>query len=198
MTETRLPIDDSTIISLFRAGYSQNDIVSRYNVSVLRTRAVLQNAGEDTRGFRALSDTAQRVIELLVQAGLYYRDVETVCDVSFHAVRDFVERRGLQGKRGHRAVTIIVPKDLVFEDKDEFLQGYLSGTSFFGMVDLLSLSDTDIILAHRSVSAEHIVEHRANLRIRIQQEYTKGLSPAGIARKLDISRSIVRNLISCR
>lgn len=198
MTETRLPIDDSTIISLFRAGYSQNDIVSRYNVSVLHTRAVLQNAGEDTRGFRALSDTAQRVIALLVQAGVFYRDVETVCDVSFHAVRDFVERRGLQGKRGHRVVTFVVPEDFVFESKDKFLQGYLSGISFFNMVTLLSLSDTDIILAHRCVSAEDIVTHRANLRTRIEQEYIKGLSPAGIARKLDISRSIVRNLISCR
>lgn len=198
MADTRLPIDDSTIISLFRAGYSQNDIASRYNVSVLHTRAVLQSAGEDTRGFRALSDTAQRVIELLVQAGVYYRDIETVCDVSFHAVRDFVERRGLQGKRGHRTVTFVVPKGLAFKSKDKFLQGYLSGTSFFSMVSLLSLDDTEIVLAHRAVSAEHIVKHRANLRIRIEQEYTKGLSPAGIARKLDISRSIVRNLLSCR
>ena len=191
MNDIRLPIDDATIISLFRAGYSQNDIVSRYDVTVLRTRAVLQGAGEDTRGFRTLSDTAQRVIELLVKAGVYYRDIETVCDVSFHAVRDFVERRDLQGKRGHR-------KDMVFEDKSEFLQGYLSGISFFSMVSLLSLDDTGIVLAHRAVSAEHIVKHRANLRIRIEQEHTKGLSPAGIARKLDISRSIVRELLSCR
>lgn len=198
MTNSRLPIDDSTIIALFRAGYSQNDIVGRYNVSVLHTRAVLQSAGEDTRGFRALSDTAQRVIELLVQAGVYYRDIETVCDVSFHAVRDFVERRGLQGKRGHRIVTFSVPMDTPFKRKDEFLQGYLSGISFFGMVSLLSLDDPEIVLAHRSISAEHIVKHRANLRARIEQEHTSGLSPAGIARKLDISRSIVRNLLSCR
>lgn len=198
MNDIRLPIDDATIISLFRAGYSQNDIVSRYDVTFLRTRAVLQGAGEDTRGFRTLSDTAQRVIELLVKAGVYYRDIETVCDVSFHAVRDFVERRDLQGKRGHRRVTFTVPKDMVFEDKFEFLQGYLSGISFFSMVSLLSLDDTGIVLAHRAVSAEHIVKHRANLRIRIEQEHTKGLSPAGIARKLDISRSIVRELLSCR
>ncbi len=46
MNDIRLPIDDATIISLFRAGYSQNDIVSRYDVTVLRTRAVLQGAGE--------------------------------------------------------------------------------------------------------------------------------------------------------
>lgn len=198
MADTRSPIDDSTIIALFRAGYSQNDIANRYNVSVLHTRAVLQRAGENTRGFRALSDTAQRVIELLVQAGVFYRDIETVCDVSFHAVRDFVERRGLQGKRGHRTVTFIVPKGLKFQRMDEFLQGYLSGTSFFSMVSLLSLDDTEIILAHRAVSAEHIVKHRANLRIRIEQEHAEGLSPAGIARKLDISRSIVRDLLSCR
>ena len=198
MADTRLPIDDSTIVALFRAGYSQNDIVGRYNVSVLHTRAVLQDAGEDTRGFRALSDTAQRVIALLVQAGVYYRDIETVCDVSFHAVRDFVERHGLRGERGHRPVSFVVPGDTVFVSKDDFLQGYLSGTSFFGMVTRLSLDDTEIVLAHRSISAEHIVQHRANLRLRIEQEHTNGLSPAGIARKLDISRSIVRNLLSSR
>lgn len=198
MNDTRLPIDDNTIIALFRAGHSQNDIVSRYNVSVLRTRAVLQNAGEDTRGFRALSDTAQRVIQLLVQAGVYYRDIETVCDVSFHAVRDFVERRGLQGKRGRRIVSFVVSKESAFESKDTFLEGYLSGTSFFSMVSLLALDDVDIVLAHRAVTAEHIVKHRANLRTRIEQEYAQGLSPAGIARKLDISRSIVRDLLSSR
>lgn len=198
MVDTRLPIDDSTIVALFRAGYSQNDIVGRYNVSVLHTRAVLQDAGEDTRGFRALSDTAQRVIALLVQAGVYYRDIETVCDVSFHAVRDFVERHGLRGERGHRPVSFVVPGDTVFVSKDDFLQGYLSGTSFFGMVTRLSLNDTEIVLAHRAISAEHIVQHRANLRLRIEQEHTNGLSPAGIARKLDISRSIVRNLLSSR
>lgn len=198
MSETHFPIDDSTIISLFRAGYSQNDIATRYSVSVLRTRAVLQDAGEDTRGFRFLSDTAQRVIALLVQAGVYYRDIETVCDVSFHAVRDFVERQGLQGKRGHRIVTFVVPKSLKFMKEEEFLQGYLAGISFFGMVSLLSLDDTEVVLAHRAVSAEHIVKHRANLRICIEQEYTNGLSPAGIARKLDISRSIVRSLLSGR
>lgn len=198
MIDTRLPIDDSTIVALFRAGYSQNDIVGRYNVSVLHTRAVLQDAGEDTRGFRALSDTAQRVIALLVQAGVYYRDIETVCDVSFHAVRDFVERHGLRGERGHRPVSFVVPGDTVFVSKDDFLQGYLSGTSFFGMVTRLSLNDTEIVLAHRAISAEHIVQHRANLRLRIEQEHTNGLSPAGIARKLDISRSIVRNLLSSR
>ena len=196
MADTRLPIDDSTIISLFRAGYSQNDIASRYNVSVLHTRAVLQDAGEDTRGFRTLSDTAQRVIALLVQSGVYYRDIETVCDVSFHAVRDFVERRGLQGQRGHRIVTFSVPKSLKFTREAEFLQGYLSGISFFGMVSLLSLDDTEIVLAHRAVSAEQIVKHRANLRIWIEQEHLNGLSPAGIARKLDISRSIVRDILS--
>lgn len=198
MADVHSPIDDNTIIALFRAGYSQNDIASRYNVSVLHTRAVLQNAGEDTRSFRSLSVTAQRVITLLVKAGVYYRDIETVCDVSFHAVRDFVERQGLQGKRGHRAVTFVVPRSLEFKREDEFLQGYLSGTSFFSMVSLLSLDDTEIILAHRSVNSEHIVTHRSNLRNRIEQEHTNGLSPTGIARKLDISRSIVRNLLSGR
>lgn len=198
MADTHLPIDDSTIIALFRAGYSQNDIASRYSVSVLRTRAVLQEAGEDTRGFRSLSDTAQRVITLLVQAGVYYRDIETVCDVSFHAVRDLVERHGLQGKRGHRTVTFVVPNSLEFKRKSEFLQGYLSGTSFFGMVQRLSLDDTEIVMAHRIVNAEHIVQHRSNLRTRIEREHASGLSPAGIARKLDISRSIVRNLLSGR
>lgn len=183
---------------MFRAGYSQNDIVSHYNVSVLRTRAVLQNAGEDTSRFRRLSDTAQRAIEILVRSGVFYRDIEAVCDVSFHAVRDFVERKGLQGKRGHREITFSVPANKRFRKRTAFLQGYLNGISFFRMVAVLDLTDTEIVLAYRSIQESQIVEHRSNLRLRIEHEHKLGLSQAGIARKLDISRSIVRNLFTCR
>jgi len=196
MIEPREPISDTEIIALYRAGHSQNDITRRYDVTVLHTRRVLRSAGFNTNAFRALTHTMIRVINQLVVDGVIYRDIETICDLSFHAVRDHVLRTKVKtstpaafrvGAESSHHNTVF---DLRFRDR--FLDGYRSGKSFCALVDELNLSDESIFDAFCSIKNEDIAKHRANLARCIEIEHAKGFSDAAVAKKLDISRSIVR------
>lgn len=97
MSAKRLLLSDEQIIALYDFGLSQKEIVQQYPVSVSRTRAVLQAAGFDTRGYRALSGNAMRVMKVLTMASFHGHDIDAVCDLSFHALRDVLERNGLVG-----------------------------------------------------------------------------------------------------
>ena len=185
---TRLPIKDQEIIELYKSGYSQNDIVKQYDVSVTYTRSVLASAGFDTRRFRTLSSTAVKVIETLVDAGIRYVDIERVCDISFHAIRDYIKRSDYRARTKKSPLT-----NSAFSHMPEFLKAYREGYSFCFLLESMSLEDSDILPAFRCIQEEDIALHRDKLRIKIEECRKAGLSDAGITQKLNISRSVVRH-----
>lgn len=188
MPDLRLPIDEEKIVELYKNGYSQNDIVKQYAVSVVQTRAILQAAGFNTRGYRTLSPAAMKVIEVLVRAGSRYTDIDTVCDISYHAIRDYVKRKNICQKRGASSLGIAS-----FPKRDEFLAAYREGKSFCLLFEEMELSDSEIVPAFQCIHKEDIEKHRESLHQLIQKYEAEGVSKAGIARLLDISRSLLRN-----
>lgn len=194
--ESREPISDTEIIDLYSAGHSQHDISRRYDVSLVHTRHVLRSAGFKTNTFRSLSHTMIRVINQLVVDGVIYRDIETICDLSFHAVRDHVLRTKVKTSTpaAFRVGAESSHHKTVFDSETchSFLEGYRSGKSFCALVDELHLSDEAIFDAFCSVKNEDIAKHRANLARCIEIKHAQGYSDAAVAKKLDISRSIVR------
>ncbi len=183
----RLPIKDKEIIELYKTGYSQNDIVKQYDVSVIYTRSVLSAAGFNTRGFRALSPAAMRVIEALVKSGVRYIDIEAVCDLSFHAIRDYVKRSDCRSRKDNLLF------NLAFSRMSEFLKAYRDGYSFCYLLEDMSIEDDEIFSAFQGIKEEDIAVHRDNLHSHIEKCRNDGLSDAGITQKLNISRSVVRH-----
>lgn len=194
MVEPRRPISDAEIIELYRAGHSQHDITRRYDVTVLHTRDVLQNAGFNTHNFRSLSHTMIRVVRQLVPNGVIYRDIEAVCDLSFHAIRDYVLRTQLKSSvpAAFRVDHSHHKHNFSTMTRRNFLSGYRAGKSFCRLVDELDLNDQAIYAAYSAVTHKDIVQHRANLGRIIEIEHAKGFSYTAVAKNLDISRSIVR------
>lgn len=183
----RLPISDKKIIELYLSGYSQNDIVANYDVSVFYTRSVLSAAGFNTRGFRALSPAAMKVIEVLVNSNVKYFDIEKVCDISFHAIRDYVKRSNCKEKKSG------TENKISFYQKAEFLEAYRTGNSFCYLYSAMSLQEGEILPAFKCIQEADVAVHRDNLQRKIKKFREKGLSDAGITQKLNISRSILRN-----
>lgn len=183
----RLPISDKKIIELYSSGYSQNDIVEQYDVSVFYTRSVLSAAGFNTRGFRTLSPAAVKVIETLVNSDVTYFEIEKVCDISFHAIRDYVKRSNCRERKKDFKNMSSFPR------KSEFLEAYRKGDSFCYLVNTLSLGDSEILSVFNCIREDDVAVHRDKLQFQIEKYRAEGLSDAGITQKLNISRSIVRN-----
>lgn len=189
-------IDDAQIIELFESGYSQQDIIAKYRVTVQRTRSVLTAAGYDTSNFRRLSKPMVDIIVNLLRTGSSFQKIETVCDISYHAVHAVVERNNLQFV-STMARESISRQDLCIDvpERDEFIAGYVSGESFCSMCHKLALPMDAIISLYYQISPENIEAHRENLRKHIIEDSKKLFSAAGIARKRQISQSVVRNAL---
>lgn len=196
MTVEKAAITDETIVSLYESGLSQKDIVNNYQVSVQRTRAVLQEAGHNTRGYRALNDTMKKVIFCLVKEGVYYLDIERVTDISFHALRDYVIKRAPRIV-GRKAVPpkVVRPSLEVFPKRDLIVSEFEDGATFCILVDKYSLSDKEILYFYMSLSDKSVSTHRKALKESILEDDKNGLSVGMIARKYSISRAIIKKYL---
>lgn len=193
MATIRSAISDDEIIELYRSGYSQNDIVRNYQVSVQRTRSVLQDAGFDTRGYRALSDTMKLVIMTLVRHGVYYLDIERVTDLSVDAIRDYVTRRMEPIlNRSKTPPAQRIPSVEEFPARDTLTREYASGDTFCSLAEAHDLTEQDILFFYLSVTDDILTRHRKALRKNILASLAEGASIAQVARKNHISRSLAK------
>ena len=194
MAPEKTTIDDAQIIALYRAGHSQNDIVREYQVSVQRTRAVLKEANFDTRSYRALNETMERVIQSLVRKGVYYIDIERIADISFHAVRFYVTTRWKPDleERSRLPADLPVPDAEEFPMRDKLIAAYKKGISFCLLVNKYELDEDNIFSFYLSITDDTVNCHRKALRKRIQSDLASGLSVSMIARKSCISRAIIK------
>lgn len=196
MTHEKAAIDDEQIIALYESGFSQNDIVGNYHVSVQRTRTVLQNANFNTRGYRALNDTMKYVITSLVRSGVYYLDVERVTDISFHAIRDFVTRSSPIENRRNVPPKKNLPSLDDFPERDAIVQAYESGTSFCILANAYSLDEKGVLQFYLSLSDRSVEKHCKMIQERIISDVSSGLSVSVISRKYWISRAIIKKYIA--
>lgn len=184
------------IISLYRAGHSQKDISAQLKITPLTTRKILRENGFETHRFRALNDATMNVILLLVRNGVYFSEIEDVCDISFHAIRDLVARHGLQYES--KRVRNTKPAAEVsegFQRNEEFLERYLCGESFCNLCKIFEFTNDQILNEFLSMERDQIDIHKKVLRSKVVDDVQHNLSMTSIARKHCISMAIVRDIL---
>lgn len=196
MAIKRSAISDEQIIELYRSGYSQNDIIRNHQVSVQRTRGVLQAAGFDTRNYRTLNDTMKLVITSLVRRGVYYLDIEEATDLSVDAIRDFVTRR-MEPMTDRRKTPPerAIPSLKVFPERDALVREFSAGKTFCTIAEECALDEAEIFLLFMSLTDEAVFLHQKALKTIIHADHDNGTSVAMIARKNSISKSIVKKYL---
>lgn len=196
MAIKRSAISDDQIIELYRSGYSQNDIIRNHQVSVQRTRAVLQDAGFDTRNYRTLNDTMKLVITSLVRRGVYYLDIERATDLSVDAIRDFVTRRmPPMPDRSKTPPARVVPSLKEFPERDGLVRDFSAGVTFCSLAESCALDEDEIFLLYLSLTDEALSVHGKALQTKIRAAHAEGTSLSMIARKNSISKSIVKKYL---
>lgn len=196
MTKTRENNLAEEILSLYRAGHSQKDISAQLKITPLTIRKILHENGFETHRFRALNDATTNVILLLVRNGVYFADIENICDISFHAIRDLVARHNLQyeSKRVRNSKTG-VSVSAGFQKNSEFLERYLSGESFCSLCKNYEFTNEQILNEFLSMERSQIDIHKRSLRNKIIDDVQHNLSTTSIARKHGISMAIVRDIL---
>ena len=194
MVEEKATIGEKQIIALYQAGYSQNDIVSKYQVSVHKTREILKRANFDTRSYRSLNETMKKVIFTLVKAGVYYLGVERVTDISFHAIRQYIlHQLPIEDRKS------VPPKAQDYNpaklrNLNQLFSAFIAGESFCSLVDRHCLSEEDIIRFYLALDDDTLAAHRDSLKSLILSDIEDGLNQTFIAKKRMISRSIVKKI----
>jgi len=196
MSVKKTEVDEKKIIDLYLAGYSQKDIIHKFNISSKNMRQILNQAGIETHNFRALDEDVTNVIIQLITSGVRFKDVERICDISFHATRDVVFRNNLQraSKRArYENGDMSVPDTYV--RNAEFLKRYLKGESFCALCKEFSLSDEEIVFEFLSVNDREAARHRKKLKEKVLADAALNFSPTSIARKHKISMAIVKDML---
>lgn len=186
---------EEKILSLYRAGHSQKDISIKLKITPLTIRKILQDNGYETHNFRALNENVTNVILLLVRNGVLFSDIENICQISFHAIRDVVARHNLQyeSKRVRNKQPPVLADG--FEQNRKFVKKYLSGASFCSLCEEFEFTDEDILNMFLSLDESQILTHKESLRKKVLKDAKKKLSTTAIARKHCISMAIVRNIL---
>jgi len=191
-------ITDEEIIKLYSLGISQKDIVSNCPVDVTRTQRVLKNAGFPTNSYRATNEEIKRRVIDLLSFGCTYYGIEEKCDISFHSIREIVEKNGLKGlsRKARAESSLGFAKKISTGQAIEFLNGYKKGQSYISLCRKYGFDSYQAFSAYNLISEADIKLHRENLKEKMIFLKSKGLSAASIAGQLDISPAIVRKTIA--
>ena len=198
MAETLEKSTETKIVELYDFGYSQKEISDKVKVSPQIIRGILKNNGFETRKFRALDEQVTSIIISLVKSGVYFAEIEDVCGIAFHAIRDVVARYNLQNAsrraRGGNSMPMPVVADGYLRNP-EFLKRYLEGESFCALCKYYELSDEQILNEFLSIDKDQVKIHKAVLKDKIIADATHGFSTTSIARRHTVSMSIVRGIL---
>lgn len=197
-TAMKQEITDEEIIELYSSGISQKDIALNYSVDVMRTQKVLREAGFSTHSYRKTNDYIKKCVIELICSGCTYYGIEERCDISFHSVREIVEKHDLKGisrkarlenKKSHTEY-------MITEQIEHFLNDYRNGCSYMSLFRKYEFSPQQALIAYNLISEADIKSHKENMKMKMLSLQSKGLSAASIAGQLDISPAIVRKTIA--
>lgn len=191
-------ISDEDIIQLYSLGISQKDIALNCPVDVIRTHKVLKKAGFSTHSYRRTDDFIKKCVINLINFGCTYYGIEEKCDISFHSVREIVEKNGLQGvsKKARLKNNENQTEFLHTEQVEDFLNDYRNGYSYVSLCKKYQLNSQQALIAYNLITVKDVQEHKEKMKAKIVSLQSKGLSFASIAGQLDISPAIVRKTIS--
>lgn len=192
-------IEPSEIIKLYEDGYSAKDICDMFDVSALTVRNILRNAGFATHTYRKTEQVNKDKILLLVQAGYSYRQTEALLHCSFHLIREVMEAAGLIGvsPKNRPPVQLTVKESEVSSDIIKQLSElyYLGKCGLAKCADQVGASDKEFLWFVFHLNDDDQAKHNKHLRINIMKLYAGGIPISVIAKKMCISRAIVKKII---
>lgn len=195
-----MQVSDAEIVRLYSdIGLSQKDIFRLYGVPILRIRNVLRAADCETLSFRKVGDAMKNVVKALVKTGMEYHDIETVTDISYHYIREYIPSSECMLKHESRLARkealnfVAVP--ISFPHRKEFLEEYRAGKTFTELCVQLQYTEAQIAICYALISLPDIEMHKANLRKILIAESEFGLSKTALARKHLISTSVVQGIM---
>lgn len=183
-----ITLSDSEIIQLYENGLSQQDILRLYGIPVIKTRAVLQDAGFHTAIYRRIPLEYEEIIYVLLHAGISYRRIAEVTDISVHLIRSIAERRPNPIVEKRRIRFLPTPT----QREATFLQYYLSGHCFCVLGIYLELREQEILNCYALLDAKTVQVHHSALRCRLEEEDMQQNTVSSLARKYGISISTVK------
>lgn len=199
----RPTVTDEEIISLYREGLSQKDIVRLYKVSAKRVRSVLKMAGFKTSNYRKIDPEVKKIILTLSNSGAPYHAIEAICDISVDVIRQLVIEKSCQGmSRKARSKKIQgEASKVIFPGRGEFATQFCSGVSFCSLCIRMGLTEDTYVRLFQEIWSKQFFEadintHRASLSTLIHEDAASGFSITAIARKHVISNSIVRQALA--
>lgn len=198
-TERQVPqMEQPNIVDLYEDGHSIKDISAQLHIHPSDVRSTLHEAGRtNTRAYRNISPAMVRVVNVMLNHHVAYRDIETYCDISFDAVRGCVERSDRRMRGFPRRYEPVGEDDYRFPDFGLFLSRYDRGESFTRVVEDLTLTDNQVYAAFYYLwSTVHLHEHQKNMAERVRAQRKSGFSVAAIAKREHISYAVVRAI--CR
>lgn len=181
-------VTDVEIIRLYENGLSQQEIHRLHGCNIKRIRAVLQNAGYNTAIYRRTPMEFEDVIHVLLRAGVSYRAIAEVSDISYHVIREIADRR--ENKMIKKVP--IRKRDAKSEREAIFLHHYLSGQSFCLLSASMGLTKNEIIKCYALIDDDSIRAHREALRTRIYAEDACQNTISSLARKYGVSASTIK------
>ena len=190
---------NNKIIQLYKKGYSSKDICSYYNVSALMVRNCLRSAGFNTCSYRKISQTNKDKIILLVKAGYSYRQIESLLQISFHFIREVIEAVGLIGyaPRNYQPIQLeIKEEEISIVQINKLQELYCSGK--YGLAKCsaqIQVTDKEFLWFVFHLTEEDKVKHNKRLSANIKKMYTNNIPITAIAKKMEISPSIIKKII---
>lgn len=186
---------NDVVIDLYQAGYSMQDIKHKLNLPITNIFRTLQGAGFRTDSYHNMEPQLRRVLSVLMKGPVFYRDLETYCDISMYAARDFVSRLGIVRPDHVRTYPAVPDEAYQFPAFHEFVNRYRAGESFPALVDDLHIPDDKLyslfFYLWRNDMAD---EHRQNLVAQVKSQLDAGFPSTAVAHQEHISPAIVRRI----
>lgn len=196
MKTHRNNISDAQILALYNEGWSINDIVVHHKTSIKRVRAVLQNNGVNTAGYRAISSYLKECVLAMVATGISVRQLESIIDYSSHLIRQVLRNENktatyLRDNNNAIVAKHVIPAPIWLQ----FVELYISGkVGFMKCAEQCQFSLQNCVEAVLRLSENEINQHKVNLYSEIALYKATGLSAAAVSKKLGVSPSIVKKI----
>lgn len=175
------------IISLYKEGKSQSDIRRICGASLKIVNQTLIDAGFNPMDYRKIPEECKKIFFVLWRHGVTYQKASNVMDLSFDAVRDFVERTPKIVR-----TTYMQPNFDVSEDHKALVNMYVSGLTFFEICAKEGLDDERILQFYSLLSPEVLRKHSNKLCRRLRRKDMNRNTVYSLARKYGISVSVVK------
>lgn len=198
MRNYKSPITNEKIIELYQKGWSQKSIIDHSGVAVSYLRKVLKEAGFLTSSYRAITDQTKEIVIAFIYSGVPIQQIANYTDISFHVIREVTEKNHLQGVsssiRSKKTDNSLpgINEERFEEVKALFVEGKMG---LVKICEVLSIPPAEMVGYALHLNS-FIKLHKRNMKDYILSLHKAGVPLSAISKQMNISRSIVKHVIS--